>query len=215
MASLKHDFAGMLNSLRVELPGSSDAGIKQVMFDVLQEWFEDTQAWLEDISFVTASGTATYDLLSPNFGQTARLVSLAKPTSDPNRPVYLPATLSPDRTQIILRDTPTEVVTLTATIQKTVELPITRDALPEVPDTTLQLYGQYIKDGVLARMMMQRSKPFTDPQTAAYHMKRFSRGKRDARSAALHQNTFGTNTWAFPQAWRVRGQRGGVSTRLP
>lgn len=207
MPSFKHDYARLTNLARVELPGTTDAGIMQALFEVLHEFFDTTNLWREDITVPIITGTQSYTVTSPSPGEFVRLWQVVDAGG------IIQSVVMPDSGVLALRDPPGASATWTATLVKTVGLPITRDAQPEIPDWVLARWAPVILAGVKGHMMATTGKPYSDPAAASYFERKFRQGMIKARTAVTHANTFGVNAWAYPQAFRVRGQRGGFSTR--
>lgn len=212
MASLKHDYARLLNLARVKLPGSSDAAIKAELFEVLHEFCNETNVWWVDVPITTVVGVNKYPVISSTPGEIVRLISLrdgdfnAWPASMPQVPI------------IQLSQLPQQVSTvqvITARIAYVPGVPVTRDgetgSLPEIPEELLPLYAPNILDGLLGRMMAHISKPYSNERMSLYHLRRFRSALTATRAAVLHQNSYGVNTWNYPQGWRSTGQKGGVT----
>lgn len=205
MAIAKQDFDRFMNQARIKLPGASDAGIKAELFDVMTEFFRDSSCWTEAISVPIIANTTTYSLTPAQDGQ---IISLAGVVDQNNIPQ--PAIMS-DFGQFTLKYTPNSNQTFVATVCKNVTLPTTRDAIPVAPDWLFQQYHVTILDGLLGKMMAQPEKSYTSAAASQYHTRRFLDGTAMARVSAMRRHTFGTQAWSFPQGFRSRGQRGGVS----
>ncbi len=67
-------------------------------------------------------------------------------------------------------------------------------------------------EGVIGRLQLQPNKPYSDTTSAMYHLRRFRSGMQQARTAALHNNTYGVNSWNYPRTFKVSSQRSGVGT---
>lgn len=204
MPNFKHDYERLINQARVELPGASDAGIKQALFNVFHEFFTETSVWKEDVEVAIVVDTTEYDLNSEEPGEIVRLFSVVNGNGTEQA-----ATLSDDFTQVVLYHPVNVAQTYTVTVVKTVGLPITRDAMPEVPEWVLARWSPSFLDGLLGNMMMQKGKPYSDGQLAMYHLRRFRNALTVARSAGLRRNTFGKNVWVYPQSFSTRGQKSG------
>lgn len=209
VASYTHDYARLINQVRTEVPGASEAMIRQQLFLVFKEFFRDSSAWQEEISLDVTSGTSTYEIVSLQTGSIERLWGVL----DSNR-VGRAAILSTsgDGTQLLLRDPPGGDETYTVTVVKNVGSPIDRDGNPEIPDWVLDEFGDYILSGVLSRLFLQPAKPYTDQNLAKFHRMMFRRGIGQARTATLHGKAQNMNTWAYPQSFKTNGQRGGIAT---
>lgn len=209
MAAAKQDFDRLMRQANVKLIGASDAGIKGELYDVFQEFFNVSSSWLENLDFTIIAGTVDYDL-APTEGQIIRLAGVVDANNIP-QPALMPA-----RGRVSLRDVPSSGgAVFTATVIKNVVLPTTRDQVPLVPDWVLPVYHNVILDGLLGRMMSHMNKSYFSEQLSVYHLRRFRDGIAGARVDALRRNTMGAQAWAFPQTFRTRGQRGGVSTGSP
>ena len=83
------DFERMANQIRIECPGSSDAGIKGVMFDILDEFFDVSNCWTEWIALAIAPGVQIYQIYPQHGGMINRLITAL----DSNQ-VTLPAAIT-------------------------------------------------------------------------------------------------------------------------
>jgi hypothetical protein len=110
-----------------------------------------------------------------------------------------------------LRDNPNSSATHSLFAVKSVVLPTATDAVPIAPEWVLSHYNNVIEDGILSRMMLQKNKPYSDQNTAAYHGRRFRNSIAEARAQALRRYTFGTQSWTYPGQFGISTQRGGVS----
>jgi hypothetical protein len=86
-----------------------------------------------------------------------------------------------------------------------------RDGVPDMPPWTLSKFGRVVLDGLLGKMMGQPSKSYTQDSLSVYHLKRFRDGMAMVRVAITRSSTVGSQNWCFPQQFRTRNQRGGVS----
>lgn len=206
MANLTHDYNRLINAARTELAGATDAGIKQALFDVLDEFFTVTSTWQENIDITLVVDQTEYHLVSPNPGAITRLWRLFDSGN-----VDQMATLDEDDV-LTLRNLPNAVATWTARVVKTVGLPITRTAQPEVPEWTYEKYGRTILHGVLARMMAQQNKPYSDLRLSGYNSVKFRNGMVSARAKVLRGHLYNSQAWRYPQSFRSRGQQGGLTT---
>lgn len=205
MPAAKQDIDQLLNQLRIKLTGASDSGIKGEIFDVFREFFNDSSSWMEDIAVSINAGTLAYDLVPGDGGRIVRLAGVVDVNNIPQ-----PA-LMPVMGQLLLQYAQNSAQTWTATVVKSVSLPTLKDQFPSVPDWVLPVFGEAIISGVLGRMMAQPNKSYTDKEQSKYHLARFRKGITDARVATLRRNTVGSQAWSYPQGFRSRGQRGGVS----
>lgn len=195
MPQLVHEYARLVNQAIVEVFGATDAGIKQALYEVLHEFFQETNVWQERISVPIVSGTTTYTILPIEGGEFVRLLVLLDTNSTGI------ACVTDMVGTITLRDTPSASTTYTATIAKTIGIPVDRDGKPEIPDWTFSRFYPAVMAGLLGRLYMQPKKPYSNPAMAAYHLKRFRNFLGTVKSAVIHGNLQGANTWRYPTAW--------------
>lgn len=200
------DFNRVMNQLRVKLTGASDAGVKAEMYDVLHTFFKDSSSWLEALTVITVQDQLDYDIAPAEDGQIIRLAGIVDANGLP-----VPA-LMPTVGTISLRDKPNAGQTITVTVIKTVELPNDNNMIPIAPDWVLKQYPGTIMAGILGNMQSQSNASWTDAKGAVKNSAIFRAGIAEARRDALHRNTIGAQAWSFPQSFRTRNQRGGVST---
>jgi hypothetical protein len=198
------DVEHILDQARVELPASSDAAIQHKLFDVLQEFFNDSSWWMEDIAVNVIPDTVAYDLV-PSDGQIIRLAGVV----DQN--MILQPAIMPTIGTILFRSPYANPATFTATVVKNVVLPTGKEFVPVLPDGFLAVWGFGILGGLVGHMMEQMGKPYANVGIANYHLSRFRNAIAAARVAALRRNAFGVQAWAFPQDIKMRSQRGGIS----
>lgn len=206
-------FDQLMNQARIKLPGSSDAGIKLELYDVMKEFLKDSSAWTEDILFTAQPGTTDYILTPVQDG--GQIIYLVGVWDDKMIPV--PAFM-PNFGSIRLvhpASTAANQPSWTARVVKNVTLPTTKEDVPIGPDWLLSVYSLDILDGLLGKMMGQQNKTYSNGTMSTYHLRRFRTAIQGARTAAIRQNTKGAQEWAYPRGWSASTQRGGVSTAWP
>jgi hypothetical protein len=205
MAIASQDLDRMLFEALNDLPGVSLSALKHKLFDVLHTFFNDSSSWLEDIDFTTVKDLKTYTLVPKEDGMIIRLAGI----QDANGQVQ--GAIMPTLGNILLQLAPSGGDVFTATVIKNVTQPTTRNDAPIGPDWVLPLWEPYIRAGLTGAMMLQPNKPYSDKTTATYHLRQYRDGIAQARSETLRRFTVGGGSWLFPQAWRTRSQRSGVS----
>lgn len=204
----RHDgdryWAKLIGQVQVSLTGASDAAIRAQLFDTLEEFFDGSNCWREAIDFVVVPDTQTYQLI-PVTGRVLRLNGVI----DQNN-VAQPAVMPTIGTvQFLYPYTNTQP--MTASIVKTVTDPFLCFP-PHIPDWVLPAHGLGILHGLLGGMMLQPGQSYSNATLANFHLAKFRDAIAKARIAATRANTIGSQAWAYPQQFRVTGQRGGVST---
>lgn len=204
----------LLNQCRIELPGAADVAIRQRVYNVMHEFFNYSNSWTEQIPVTTVANQQDYNIVPAEVppGQIIRLGGVI----DQNFINY-PA-MMPKIGLLEFITTPTTIQTLTVLAIKTVIRPSNADGsldhaypLPDIPKWVWGLWMPTFVHGVVGYMMMEMNRPYSNEKMGVFHLSLFRDGLKAARVAALRRNTWGTNAWMYPQANRVRGQRGGVS----
>jgi hypothetical protein len=204
MASI--DMNRLMDTAKIRLPGALEGTIQNELFYVLNEFFQTSNIWYEDVTFAVAASTDSYvdnpdaytfEVLE-NTGVFNRLLGVANSQGVPQS-----ATMATPGF-IVLKFLPSVDDIYTARIAKTVTDPVTKEGYPEFPNWILNKYGNNILDGVLARMMSQTAKPYSNPQMAAVHARQFKGSVSQAKVEAQHQNVYRGQNWSFPQSFARR-----------
>lgn len=209
MPNLTQDYERLINQAIVELPGASDAGIRQALYEIMHEFFTETDVWQEEISVSVVADTVDYTLTIAEGGEFVRLLALVN-SAGAGQPA-----ISDMVGNITLRDTPSAAATWTATISKTIGIPVDREGKPLIPNWVISRWEPVISAGLIGRMMMQNKKPYSDKIGAQYWLRRFRNGLGNVKSAILHGNLKGANTWSYPRGFAMtRGSQrsGGTDT---
>lgn len=200
------DMNRLMDSARINLPGATDAAIQNELFYVMNEFFQNSNIWYEDIPFnvtptslnlTTNPQAFSYDVV-PSMGVVNRLIFVMDSQGVPQQGVM------PTPGTVILRFSPNAADTYTARVALTVTDPTTRDGYPEFPGWILNKYGNDILDGVIGRMMGQLAKPYSNPQLAIVRLKNFKGAVSQAKVEAQHQNVYRGQAWNFPQTFARR-----------
>lgn len=197
-------FDRLMDTIRPHLPGAIDEAVRQELFITCADFFRRSGAWQEDIEFTVAPGDSEGEVM-PFAGRIERLISVRQlPDGRPIRgarlgpldvsgvaPLYLPYPAGSNG------DYEARVVV-------TVADPTTRDAYPIVPGELVTRYTEELIHGILARMMAQPSKPYTNVALARVHLVSFRGGISRANNAIRTGNTEGSQAWAYPQTFNRR-----------
>ena len=221
MAIQKQDVDRFMGQITTKLAGASNAGIKAELFEVLDEFCDDTTAWQEQIALNVIAGTSqnpnnVYDLVPQQGGTILRLLAVFDPNQIP-QPAFMPtgAQNNLEVGQLTLVNPVNTSQTMTVIVAKTVLLPTQKDEIPDFDQTLFRRYMRVIIDGTLGRMMGHANKSYSNAGGSTYHLTKFNAGKSMAKIQVQRQNTFGAQAWSYPQTFRSHGQRGGVSTANP
>jgi hypothetical protein len=191
-----------IDMARVYLPGARDNIIQLEFFAVMNDFFQRTNAWREDIDFTVTAGVKSYDVIQTSPSSINRLISVVNENGS-----YVAATMKiPGVVDLMVA--PSQAATYTAQVALTISNPTDSTGFPEYPDYFLDKYGNDILDGLLSRMMTQISKPYSNPQMALMHGRNFMGAVTQAKVEAMRANTYRAQAWRFPQGFANRRSRG-------
>jgi hypothetical protein len=192
------DLMRLMDNARVRLPGAVDTAIKLELFAVLNDFFQSTNIWREEIPLVVAPPTKDYEVTPFSVSTINRLMWVY---DDKGFPV---SAIMPVPGSLKLTYEPDASKTITVTVALTVTDPVTREDFPEFPDWILNKYNTCILDGVLARMMSQAAKPYSNAQLAAYHGREYKGACSFAKVETERNNVYRNQSWRFPQTFNRR-----------
>lgn len=195
------------------LTGTSRAGRKSALFDVISEFVGDSSVWSEWVSISVLPNVRDYRITPAHGGMILRLVLV----HDPNHigmPALLPE-LEPPGAHIHFVWPQNINLTAKAYVIKQIILPTDKRDLPDAPHWLFPVYNRQLMDGLIGKMKNQKNKSWSDPLTAKYHLQRFRDGILVAKTAAMRSNLFGGQSWRYPLQGRISSQRGGISTPFP
>jgi hypothetical protein len=194
----------LLGQASVPLTGASDAALRVQLFDVLQEFFDRSNCWQEAIGFTVIPDTLEYPL-RPLTGRILRLYGVVDQNNVP-QPAIMPVI---GTVRFLFPYTNTQP--MTAMVVKNVDDPFACYP-PHIPEWVLPAHGLGILHGILGNMMLQPGMSYSNTALAQFHLAKFADAIAKARIAMSRANTVGSQNWAFPQQFRVSGQRRGFST---
>lgn len=201
------DMNRLMDNARVKLPGALDATIQLELFAVLNEFFQASNLWYEDIAFSVTPTTQTYlenpsaytyELIPLEDGTINRLMTVVDSAGFPQSGIM------PTPGFVTLQHSPNKADTFIARVGKTVTDPTATDGSPIFPDWVMNKYGNDILDGVLGRMMAQIAKPYSSPALASVYVRKFKQSINKARAEAMHGNLYRGQSWRFPRAFSAR-----------
>lgn len=190
--------------------GASVRGLTAELYDVLKEFFIDSNSWTEKIMFSAEANVTAYDLAPLNGGKIIRLVGVWGTNNT------VQAAVMEDFGTVVLVNAPTSTPTAqwVAKVVKTVGIPVDKVGKPDAPEWVLSVYGKHILDGLLGNMMAQQGKAWSNSTQSTYHLRRFRTGIQQARTAAARANLVGGQEWAYPRNSTAGTQRSRSSATL-
>jgi hypothetical protein len=186
------DIERIMSNARVHMPGVLDNALKLELFNVMDEFFSNTNCWQEDVTFKVRAGDDSYELDLEADAVPNRLMGVTNLNG-----IRVHATMQEPEI-IVLGRAPDTDGELIATVALTVRA-TDNDDFPQCPSWVVRKYKDGLVAGLLGRMMSQPAKPYTSERLAIFHTRRFRGVMALARSEARHMNLYGAQRWAFPQ----------------
>src|SRR6478735_2038563 len=193
-------FDRLMDTIRPHLPGSVDQAIRQELFSACQEFFGESNVWREDCDLVLKLDEDEAEIM-PYTGQIKRLLYVKDMDSTPVRGVTMTDTIQGILKFPYKASGDSNYIATVAIIPSD---PISRDAFPLVPSDLVTKYWREIMWQVLAQMMVQPNKPYTNPSFAALYQSKAKGGIARARKTTNAGNTQNSQTWMFPQSFNRR-----------
>lgn len=190
-------FERLMTTARPHLPGAVDDAIRQELFLVCHDFYKKSQAWREEIDFTILRGD-TSGMVMPFAGKIDTLLWVEDKGGFPVRGAYMP-----ESNVVALRHPAQETGQYKAFVNLTVTDPTTKDAYPIVPAAVVEEYTDELLSGLLARMMAQPNKPYTNLPLAQFHNSKFNGGAARAYNSVNTGNVRGGQRWAFPQNFKT------------
>jgi hypothetical protein len=213
MSISKDDLERLLANIRTDLRGATDNAIKGRLFNVIDEFFNNSNSWVEWVDFSIVNGQQDYTITPKRGGMIKRLYSVL----DQNCVTY-PATITeiePPGAKLRIIWPQNMTIPVKAIVYKSIVLPTTTDDIPVAPRWLLPMYERAIEAGVIGRMQMTPNVPWANANLGQINYKTFLNQVAEARAAAARGNLRGGQAWRFPRGWGTRSQMGGVSTPFP
>jgi len=187
-----------MDQLRIRLPGALDATIRLELFATMDELFQNSNIWHEDIEISAVPGTTEYPIVSSEDGLVHRLIGVYNSSQLPVR-----ATMGVPGIVNLFED-PAVADTLTARVSITITDPTDPEDYPYLPEWVMPRFALDIVDGVLGRMMSQLAKPYSNPQMAVVHQRRWQQTIKRAKTEITHGNLYSGQNWGFPAQFTRR-----------
>lgn len=192
-------FDRLMDTIRPHLPGAIDEAIRQELFSVCEDFFTETNVWTETLKFTLPGDVKEAEVL-PYTGRIIRLLSVTK-DDIPVRGVIL---TDPIQGVLLFPYSYPEAGEYVADFTMTVSDPIQRDAFPVVPVDLVTRFWATLMEGVIAKMMSQPNKPYSNPGLGSYHLTQYRGMRSRARNAQREGNTKNSQAWSFPQSFNRR-----------
>ena len=195
----------LFGKAQVALQGASDIALQVQLFDVLEDFFDNSNCWQEAIPVSVIPNTLIYQIYPLQEGRILRLNGVLDQNNMQQQAIM------PVAGTLQFLYPYNSIQTMTAIVVKTVTDPLCCFP-PGIPEWLLPAFGRGIYHGLVGAMFLQPGQSYSNPQMANYHTQKFRDAWAHARVSIMKANTVGAQNWAFPQQFRTYSQKGGVST---
>lgn len=202
----------LIQTVRAHVPGVPEEMVKLELFNTIDTFFRRTLAWRFPNDITLLANTTEYDVETP-----AGAVAVAAINATHNgltMPTFEPSAVSMVAGQLAWAFTQPDVVLLAnAPSSQQLAYPLTvmfalsiqRDALEIDPgDWQLDdwMYDMFFGDwinGIYASLYGMPAKPWSNPQLAVFHGKKFWSGMSQRKRQANTGFVYGAVGWSFPR----------------
>ena len=223
-------FDRIFADVRKDLPSVVDAVLRQELFRVMDDFTQTTNIWQEHVPIQIVPHVITYDFTTTQ-GKPSRLMNVYGDTGEPyvgplaGVPMIWPPPARtgypasptlwpggavtmriPGRLQLP-RDLNMSAVWWAVVAKRTAE-PLSPDSYPMIDDWIVDKYADTIGRGVLARLMIEPQKPYSNPMLAQVNQRAYLSGRSLARANDGHANIYDAQNWRFPQQFASVNRKG-------
>jgi hypothetical protein len=218
-------FDRIFADVRKDLPSVVDAVLRQELFRVMDDFTQTTNLWQEHVPIHVEPHVTTYPFTTVT-GKPNRLMVVYGDQGQPEmgpliwpppprvgyppNPTLWPGGAMTMRIPGVLhlpRDLNMSSVWWAVIAKRTAE-PLAADNYPVVDDWIVDKYADTIGRGILARLMIEPQKPYSNPMLAQVNQKAYLSGRSLARVNDGHANIFDGANWRFPQQFATVNRKG-------
>ncbi len=192
-------FDRIFQDVRKDIPSLADATLRQELFRVLDDFTQTTNIWQETVPFAVTPDNRSYPLTIEK-GKANRLLlvydtAAAQPFwAGPGITMRVPGVVE-------LWRAPQQAGTWAAVVAKRTAEPLNADRYVDIDDWIVDKYADCIGRGILARLQIEPSKPYSNPMLAQVNQRAYIDGRSLARANDSHFNVLNMQSWRFPQGW--------------
>lgn len=204
-------WARVYNDVKMQIPGVVDVVLRQMTLQVIDDFFDRTNIWTEEVPIVVDPSTTVYPFTLAKKGTPNRLMLLYDPAMANPDKKWVQGGVQMDVPGVItLRYAPSSMTTWNAVIAKSRNQPDS-EGYPDMDPSDqwiIQKYSDGIHYGVLSRLQASPGKPYSNPKLGAQNWQIYVVERGKARTDALKSNVFGGQRWMFPQSFAVGTRKG-------
>lgn len=192
---------------QMQLPGALDGPLTMAIFGVVAEFCIKTNTLWEEQDIRTREGKTDYEVSASEADlYYTKILSMVDSTDNVDRhfthdspriPGYM---INPG--VLRLNYTPDQSQLLTVRFAMAPRPTDNFGSLPNIPDAYWDFYHPVLLEGLLASMMGQVAKPYSNERMGIFHGRRFIAGCSTAKVEATNGQLVGGQAWRFPRGTR-------------
>jgi hypothetical protein len=202
----------LYNDIKIQIPGATDAVIKQELFRCAKDFCDQTNIWTEEVPFVVTPNVVSYTVTPAGKGAPNRLIVVYDPSYNYPMKNWVANGISMEVPGVInLMYSPASAANWVARYAKTPTDPVDADGYPDIDTGLVWIIDKYrdaFMFGTLARLQNQPSKTYSNPKSAAFNFQNYITQRGKARTDALKMNVFGGQQWSYPQGYASTTRKG-------
>ena len=196
----------LVDSARVNLPGATEGMLQLELFNVVEEFCRETNAWLDETCLTLCKDKCEYPIWSTDSGgEIYRLMSVE--SARPTDPRFTATSWMPKPGVLKFDFHPTTPQDLKVTTSLSPSELGKKQSFPGIPDWMWSEYAPIFTAGLTGKLMAQPAKPYSSPQLATSYLGKYRREMAHTRMYLIHGRTYGGQNWNFPQAFAVRRRK--------
>lgn len=203
----------LYSDVKISVPAVTDAVYAQELYRCVKDFVEMTNIWQETVPITGLPNTLSYPFTLAGKGTAYRLLIVYDPviSTNPNDRRWIQNSVGMQvPSTIVIGYAPSSSRQWEAIVSKSIN-DVNDDNQPDIDDEDqwfIDRYRDALYYGTLARLQRQPAKPYTNAQLAKDNMQQYITQRGKARTDVMKQNTFGAQSWTFPQTFATVTRKG-------
>jgi hypothetical protein len=204
----------LFQRIKAELPAAPDPLIRQEVYQLMIDFTQDTNIWLETVPIPVVPNVTSYSFtLDQGFPNRLMIVydAATQPPyrwADSNITMRVPGTIDLFRPPTVAANWNAVIAKVCNTDQMDTETPPQPTGYPEIDPWIVDQYTDVVVTGTLAYMQRMPAKPWRDVQAAATNEAFYKSQKSQARVNNMRLNVFDGQIWRYPQGFSTITRKG-------
>ena len=196
----------VVDSARVNLPGATEGMLRLELFNVVEEFCRETNAWRNCICFSLVPQKCEYPIYpTDSAGEIYRLLGVE--SACPTDPRFTAHAWMPLPGIVRIDFPPSAYQDLHAMVALSPSELGRNEQYPGLPDHMWSEYGPILTAGVIGKLMAQPAKPYSSTQLAPSYLGKYRREIARTRMFLQHGRLQDGQRWTFPQSFAVRRRK--------